>query len=95
MALLQQWEYLTTFMEADAAREADFLNHLRDWKEGMPDFTPEALMPRLDYLGADGWELVHMQPVGVGKRADVLIQDGSGNRFWSNTYFCVFKRPKV
>ena len=95
MAPVQQWEYLTTFVEADAAREVEFLSHLRDWKEGMPDFTPEALMPRLNSFGADGWELVHMQPVAVGRRADVLVQDGSGNRVWSNTYFCVFKRLKA
>lgn len=37
-----------------------------------------------------------MQPVGVGTKADVLVQDaGSDSRMWSSKYFCVFKRPKA
>ncbi len=90
-----QWEYLTTFLQADARLEEDFLTQLRDWKEGIPVYTPEALMPRLNAYGEQGWELVHAQPVAAGNKADVLIQDaGSGGRFWSNNYFCVFKRPR-
>jgi hypothetical protein len=90
-----QWEYFTTFLQAEAKLEADFLEQLRDWKEGIPQFTPEAPIPRMNALGEQGWELVHMQPVGVGAKADVLVQDaGSGSRVWSSKYFCVFKRPK-
>ncbi len=91
-----QWEYLTTFLQADARLEEDFLTQYRDWKDGIPVYTPEALMPRLNAYGEQGWELVHVQPVAAGNKSDVLIQDaGSGSRFWSNTYFCVFKRPKT
>ena len=90
----QRWEYLTTFIEADARREEDFLRQMRDWKEGMPPYAVEAVMPRMNALGEQGWELVHMQPVQVGGKGDVLIQDsGSGVRVWSAHYFCVFKRP--
>lgn len=89
-----QWEYLTTFVQADARLEEDFLLRLRDWKGGIPIYTPEAMIPRLNAYGEQGWELLTMQPVGAGHNADVLVQDGSGNRFWTNTYFCVFKRLK-
>jgi hypothetical protein len=90
----QQWEYLTVFVKADARREDVFLREMRDWKDGIPVYTPEALIPELNALGADGWELVHMQPVVVGDKRDVLVADsGSGGRSWANQYFCVFKRP--
>ncbi len=82
------WEYYTTFLKAEARYEADFLEHLRDWKDGIPAYTPEALIPRLNALGELGWELVTMQPVGVGGKADVIPTA------WTFTYFCVFKRPK-
>jgi hypothetical protein len=92
----QRWEYLTIFLKADAKREEDFLQERWDWKEGIPKFTPEALMPELDSLGDQGWELVHIQPVHKGDNADVLLQDaGSGSRSWSNAYFCLFKRQKL
>ena len=53
------------------------------------------MMPRLDAYGKDGWELVHMQPVVVGKNADVLaIDSGRGMASWTSSYFCVFKRPE-
>ena len=90
-----QWEYLTTFLQADARLEEDFLTQYRDWKDGIPVYTPEALMPRLNAYGEQGWELMQIEPVGIGSKGDVLMQDGSGSRFWSNNYFCVFKRPKT
>jgi hypothetical protein len=86
-----QWEYYTTFLKAEAQYELQFLETLRDWKEGIPQFTPEALIPRLNAMGEDGWELVHMQPVVVGTKADVMIT-AAGT--WTSTYFCVFKRAK-
>lgn len=89
-----QWEYMTTFLEAEARYEEDFLRQLSDWKNGIPIYTPESLIPRLNAYGEQGWELIHMQPVGVGNNADVLAQDGSGSRTWTHTYFGVFKRAK-
>jgi hypothetical protein len=90
-----QWEYFTTFLQAQANFEMEFLEKLRDWKEGIPPHAPEALIPRLNAYGDEGWELVHMQPVAIGNKADVLMQDSySGSRFRTFNYFCVFKRPK-
>ena len=94
MTQRQEWEYLTTFIQADAAKEEHFLREYKDWKGDIPQHTPESLMPRLDFLGQEGWELVHMQPVFAGQKQDVLIHDNSGARSWTSTYFCVFKRLK-
>jgi hypothetical protein len=91
----QEWEYLTTFIQADAKQEEHFLHEYKDWKGDIPQHAPESLMPRLDHLGQQGWELVSMQPVYVGQKQDILMQDaGSGSRSWTSTYFCVFKRAK-
>lgn len=88
-----KWQYMTVFIKAEAALEMDFLQERWDWKGGVPRNTPESLIPRLDSLGDQGWELVHMQPVVVGNNADVLAVDsGRGSAGWTSTYFCVFKR---
>ena len=92
--MIPKWEYLTIVLEADAAREEDFLLQRWDWKEGIPPYTAQALIPRMDALGEDGWELVHMQPTQVGRKGDVLMFSYN-ERVWSSAYFCVFKRPKV
>ena len=54
------------------------------------------MIPELDQLGGEGWELVHMEPVGgVGKKGDVSFTRGYGSMtVWSSAYFCVFKRRK-
>jgi hypothetical protein len=93
---MEQWEYLTTFLRADAhSDEAKaFLSRYRpEWKNP-PRYSAEALMPQLDELGSQGWELVHMEPVAqVGRNGDVLLPGGGAGE-WSNTYFVVFKRRK-
>jgi len=93
MAEQQKWQYMTVFVKAEAEYVMDYLQEKWDWKSGVPRNTPESMIPRLDALGEDGWELIHMQPVIAGKNADVLLHDPSNLR-WTGTYFCVFKRPK-
>lgn len=90
MSQTLRWQYKTLVLRADAERLQDQLRPFSS--ENLPRYTPEALMPDLDALGSEGWELVHMQPVYVGANADVLIH-GMSERMWSNAYFCVFKRP--
>ena len=51
------------------------------------------MIPQLNALGEQGWELLHMQPVWAGDKRDLMITDTSGMRTWTSTYFCVFKRP--
>ncbi len=92
---MERWEYLTKFIQADVKSEGAqaFLKQYRpNWKNP-PRFTPEAMMPELDDLGNQGWELVHMEPVAeVGRNGDVFFAGDTG--MWSSTYFCVFKRRK-
>jgi hypothetical protein len=88
---MEQWEYLSKFIQADVKTKG-VKDYLQSWwpaKTKMPPYTPEAMMPELNALGQVGWELVHMEPVKVGGKGDVLF---GGSHEWSNTYFCVFKR---
>lgn len=95
MAIKRRYEYLSVFVQAEAERVMDFLLDYRDWKNGVPRNTPESLMPQLNALGEDGWDLMHIQPVVVGKNADVALFDSNNTtRNWTSSYFCVFKREK-
>ena len=90
---MKQWEYLTKFVEANAD-STEFSPYTKAYEgDELPMHAPEAMIPELNHLGAKGWELLHMQPVKLGKKQDVLMHEGGGNRQWSNQYFCVFKRP--
>ena len=89
---MTQWEYLSLFLEARVHKEDEDRLKKRFSKKRLPKYTPESMIPELDQLGAAGWELVHMEPVPkVGGKGDILF---GGAPRWSNTYFCVFKRPK-
>jgi hypothetical protein len=91
---MDKWEYLTTFIEANIKNKEtqSFLKQRFPGRRKMPKFTPEAMMPELDKLGEEGWELIHMEPVArVGGKGDILFPAGPR---WTNHYFCVFKRLK-
>jgi hypothetical protein len=93
--MADKWEYHTTFLYADAEKQRHFLEG--KWPEQqVPKYAPEAMIPELNELGEQGWELVHMEPVGgVGKHSDVSFTRGYGTMtVWSNAYFCVFKRRR-
>ncbi len=93
--MAEKWEYYTTFLYADASRNQDFLEHRwPGWET--PKYTPEAMIPELNELGKEGWELVHMEPIGgVGSNGDVSFTRGYGTMTaWSNAYFSVFKRQR-
>jgi hypothetical protein len=88
---MQRWEYRTELLEADAHNQREFLGQL--WPDQKPGKnSPRALIPLLNERGADGWELISMQPVFAGVNADILVHEGTGTR-WSATYLCTFKRP--
>lgn len=98
---MQKWEYLTRFVWANEtnwkARESiEFYN--QEHGASRSDFKPRKYSPQymisiLNNMGEQGWELLHMEPVGaVGNNHDVLFTGDA--RSWSNVYFCVFKRPK-
>lgn len=88
-----RWEYLTTFLEADAKARADFLSTVFEGHR-FAKYAPEALMSTLMTLGGAGWDLVHMEPVYPGENRDVMTHNGNQIGQWSHTYFCVFKRPR-
>jgi hypothetical protein len=91
---MTRWEYTTTILKADSRREEEFLHANYSWKDGLPKYAIESLIPTLNAYGADGWELIEMRPVNVGTNGDLLILDsGSGGRTWVYSYLCVFRRP--
>jgi hypothetical protein len=86
---LPEWEHYIEYIIADA-REKETRDFLATYYPGerMPKFAAQASLLRLNAIGAQGWELVHMQPV-------LVLNDGSvtsGEKFGTNTYLCVFKR---
>ena len=90
---MQKWEYSTEFVRAHVDKTG--WEKYRD--DPSPDskppkYAPYTMIPELNERGEDGWELVHMQPVVVGKRHDVGFP-GNVNH-WSHAYFCAWKRPK-
>lgn len=90
---VEKWEYLTHFFKAHVKNKEtrEFIKQEFEMKRP-PRYTPEALIPQLNELGDEGWELIHMEPVAaVGGKGDVRFDSG----YWSNTYFCVFKRRKT
>jgi hypothetical protein len=92
---MPQWEYFTTFLTAEVnTQKRELIDMFQDVNTA-PKYDPRALIPELDSLGRDGWELVHMQPAIVGNNADVCVgsTEQTSVRPWTNTYFCVFKRP--
>lgn len=91
--MAEKWEYHTQFMYASADKHMDFLKN-RFPGDDPSKFTPRALIPELNELGEQGWELVHMEPAYVGGKGDVLTT-GDTNNHWTNGYFCAFKRRKA
>jgi hypothetical protein len=95
---LEQWEYWTGFVRAeiDSPGVQDYLKQRwPNWDP--PKYAPQAMIPELNKFGAEGWEMVHMEPVReVGKNHDIsFFQSGmSASYEWSHVYFCVFKRKK-
>jgi hypothetical protein len=90
------WEHLVLYLEADAEKQAAFLQQRWPGRH-FPMYAAQSLMPKLDHYGEQGWELVSIQPVIVGDNGDILITDrtdGWSGR-WAFTYLCVFKRPKA
>jgi hypothetical protein len=89
---MEQWEYLSIFLEANAKSKDSKQAIQTTYNKKAKPYSPEAMIPDLNKLGAEGWELVHMEPVpALGKNEDVQFDP----YHWSNKYFCVFKRRKA
>jgi hypothetical protein len=72
-----KWEYRTTVFYAKA-HEPDAQAYLQSVWPGWepPRYAPQALGPKLNDYGADGWELVSLQPVHIDGDARVLVHGG-------------------
>lgn len=91
---MEQWEYWPTYLEAKANKKEmkEYLKSKVPDLKRPPKFMVESLMPQLNEMGEQGWELVHMEPVpGLDNRGRARF----GGREWSNVYFCVFKRRRA
>ncbi len=93
---MQQWEYLSVLLDADAERVKDYLTeHCPAWQ--VSRYSPLALVPDLNEYGAQGWELISVQPVANGDDEAILVHyapvDQQSGRIWSHSYLCAFKRP--
>jgi hypothetical protein len=72
-----KWEYRTIVLsaQADDVETKAFLQSLwPGWDP--PRFAPQALIPKLNGYGADGWELMDIQAVYLDSDANVLIHGG-------------------
>jgi len=89
---MQRWEYLTKFVEANVQNieAGGYYSELVE-TENLQRNSPQTMIPELNQLGEKGWELVHMEPVIVGRNHDVLVHPNNMT-YWANNYFCVFKR---
>jgi hypothetical protein len=87
----ERWEYYTEFVEAEVAYQPEALAQ-KFPGVALSKYAIQATLPRLNQLGEQGWELLHMEPLYVGKNQDVRFSDPSGS--YTHTYFCVLKRPK-
>ena len=93
---MQKWEYLTRFVQASnegwGANESIDLYNKEYGIEHAPlkgeQYSPQYMTAILNNMGANGWEMVHMEPIaGVGRNHDVHF---TGSAYaWSNAYFCV------
>lgn len=72
-----RWEYRTTIFYAKA-HEPETKAYLKSVWPGWdpPRHAPQALGPKLNDYGSEGWELVSMQPVHLDADANVLVHGG-------------------
>jgi hypothetical protein len=91
---LETWEYMAEFIGANTDKQGvqEYLQQtFPGWEP--PQFAPQAMIPRLNDWGKEGWELIHMEPIqGVGDKGNVIFDPQLC--IYSNAYFCVFKRRK-
>jgi len=88
---VEQWEYITRFVEASAKKKAVKTYIKETFDKKARRHSPESMIPELNAMGEQGWEIIHMEPVPrVGGKEDIQFDQSH----WSNTYFVVAKRRK-
>ena len=88
----ERWEYHTAILHAEMERPGvrDYLARRRSGE--IARYSPLALLPELNELGAAGWELVSIQPVLAGDNEDVFIGSRGQTGGWSHAYLCALRR---
>ncbi|HLZ59893.1 MAG TPA: hypothetical protein VKR06_23335 [Ktedonosporobacter sp.] len=84
------WEHYVEIIEASSEYHPEYVHQFYP-SGNVPMYAIQSIIPRLNALGEQGWELVQTQPVFVGSNGDILI-GGSEYKHWSRTYLCTFKR---
>ncbi len=89
-----QWEHHIEYIEARRTKMPQMQEFLARYYPGqkVPIYAVQAILPRINQLGEQGWELVQIVPVEPGENGD--IRTGGERIYWSNTYLCAFKRLK-
>mgnify|MGYP000211829246 CR=1 FL=1 len=87
---MQRWEYFTTTLSSSV--EDTPIPVRDDIPTGEHEkYSPYVLIPQLNHHGDQGWELVSIEPVSIGRNGDVVRPDAHAAK-WGRDYFCCFKR---
>ena len=87
---MQRWEYFTSMLSASVENTpVPIRDDIPLGEHGK--YSPYVLIPQLNDFGSQGWELVSIEPVSIGKNGDVVRPDANASR-WGRDYFCCFKR---
>ncbi len=83
-----KWEYRSMYLFAEL--DKDTAKRTRQQR-----FSPTMLEPKLNRLGEEGWELMHIEPVYIDNEGySVAHSFGGVGNYLANQYLCVFKRRK-
>ncbi len=91
----ERWEYTILFLTADPRAQQDFFD---TYASGQKVFAWDirALIPQLNDMGMQGWDLVTLFPATIASNGLVSTHhtniEGVGNLPSPNTFLCTFKR---
>jgi hypothetical protein len=91
--MADKWEYFTGLVQANADRDAGYIRE-RFPRYEFQRYNPIGLVPMLDELGAQGWEMISITPVVPRENDDLVIPTTATSRSirYTNWYLCAFKR---
>lgn len=87
---METWEYFTTSFVADTELVGvPVIDGIPGGEH--PRYSVYTLIPQLNYYGAQGWELISLEPMQIGKNGDMRTAS-TASTIWANQYFATFKR---
>jgi hypothetical protein len=95
MSTVENWEYTAVTWNASTGNEGAIEYIKKRWPKWtkIAKYSVESLIPGLNRLGKDGWELVHMESVWLDDDGAVIMARGAFGS--TSAWFCVFKRKVV